>query len=242
MPDSLSPQWELVRRCPVCGSSRIEELLTQTGVYRLAELKTVYFQCKQCLVEFQNPRMHNMDDFYGKGFYRRMLGQSPARVSEEGVRRAATIIKFLQKRLSSVRSFLDFGSATGDLLDAVARTYGATVQGIEIDEKLAAYANAKGRNTTSYLCWEGYDLIAIVHTLEHLIWPTFRLQDLRERMVNGGYIYIEVPKGTYVDAHVISFSIGSLKHCAELAGFEVLETIEHNGDLILWGRCWHVPF
>jgi SAM-dependent methyltransferase len=228
-------EWELLSHCPVCESAFIEALPVQKGKYRLPELDTVYFKCESCFVEFQNPRLNNIDDFYSEGHYRNMLGQSIVRVSDEGQRRAERIIGFLAGRAQCVKSFLDFGSAAGDLIDLVGKTYNAESLGIEIDKKLAVYANAKGRHTTDRIIGSNYDLVAMAHTLEHLSWPTRRLQEIKKVMTPAGRIYIEVPNGTYVDAHVISFSTISLSRCAELAGFKVLELFEQAGDLVFWG-------
>lgn len=165
-----------------------------------------------------------------------MLQQNPIRVSDEQRRRALTVVPFIRQRLQSAYSLLDFGSATGDLIDVVHQAYEAQGRGVEMDAQLAEYANAKGRNTADQIVGTGYDLVTIIHTLEHLPYPTLTLCNLRKAMSTGGHIYIEVPKGTYVDSHVISFSANSLKRCAELAGFAVLEEIERDGDLIIWGR------
>lgn len=227
---------KLLSRCPVCDSTSIYKLPTQKGVYRLPELETVYFGCNSCSVEFQNPRPESMDSFYTGGRYRNMLQQSPSRVSDEQQRRAKRIIAFITDRLEDVRSFLDFGSATGDLMQVVRQQYGADILGVEIDGRLADYANSRGRHTVEEITGRDYDLVAIVHTLEHVVAPTEILKNVGSAMLRGGHIYIEVPKRAYVEAHVISFTEPSLRRCAELAGIEAVEVTEHDGDIILWGR------
>jgi hypothetical protein len=229
-------KWEYVSVCPVCESSDIYELPIQKGAYRLPELKTVYYGCRDCGVEFQNPRLENINEFYSSGAYRQMLLQIAGRASDEGRRRRASyVLAFVKKRLKAVHSFLDYGSAGGELIEEIKQAYSAQCMGVELDKQMADYANTKDRQTVSQLTGSGYDLVSIVHTLEHLPYPTLGLRNLRKVMTTESRIYIEVPKGTYIDAHVISFSSRSLQRCIELAGFGVLELAERDGDLTAWG-------
>lgn len=114
----------------------------------------------------------------------------------------------------------------------------ATLDVVEPSERwLPYYARHGIRRVAAFFPFDSpdrYDYIHMSHTLEHLIDLTGALNALRERLVDHGLLFVEVPNCTEEywsedtfdpDGHIHYFTADSLARFAVAAGFDVVRTI-----------------
>jgi SAM-dependent methyltransferase len=152
--------------------------------------------------------------------------------------RARNLRAFCSSFLGKVSRHLDIGSSAGALLQEFAGTYGCASVGIEPGEAYRKISRAHGLKVYGALdeLDEGqrnsFDLVSIIHVLEHLPDPVGYLRQLREMwMTPGGYLLVEVPNlfghHSVELSHLAIFSSHTLRQTLERAGFNVMKTTTH---------------
>lgn len=189
--------------CPICNSKLIV-LMKETGNNPLfstiiegfdlnVAVYSTYCRCLECGIIFQSPRMGEEDvlRFYSSGAYRRMT-ISEERADEDELYRARTDAELLKKIGISPNSHLDIGCSRGFFLDTV----GAAKQvGVEVNEEWTKLGSDKLQVFGKVQDVEKYDfdLVSLIHTLEHVFDPISMLDEALMRMRYDGHIMIEVP-------------------------------------------------
>ena len=162
-----------------------------------------------------------------------------------------TVLRALGHRLPrSRRTLLDLGAHVGRLM-CLARDYGWTVEGVELNPQTAAFAAAATglpvhQADATLLAEAGrrYDAVTFIDVLEHIPDPVMALRAARMVMAPGGWIAVKVPNGpvqlrkeivraavirgyraTVADnlVHVNHFAPRSLRMALEVAGFTDVE-------------------
>ena len=130
---------------------------------------------------------------------------------------------------------LDFGCGNGAFLRAFSRALpGWTLCGSEVSEKykqvVESIPGVERLYTGTIESLPGsFDLISLVHVIEHIPGPGNFLQALAAKLKPGGLLLIEVPNCEanpfilMVADHCSHFSVGTLARIASDAGFTVLE-------------------
>jgi len=130
---------------------------------------------------------------------------------------------------------LDFGCGNGAFLRAFSRALpGWTLCGSEVSEKykqvVEGIPGVERLYTGAIESLPGsFDLISLVHVIEHIPGPGNFLQALAAKLKPGGLLLIEVPNCEanpfilMVADHCSHFSVGTLARIASDAGFTVLE-------------------
>jgi SAM-dependent methyltransferase len=223
---------ETVQHCPLCGATQ-SELFD----YRLFHDQPVNNRlCEYCGLVYQSPRMteEELDRFYAYE-YRRLYqggeGPSPKDLAVQRAR-AGALFSFTQTDVKKVSYHLDIGSSAGLLLQRFQETYACQPVGIEPGEAYRAYAQAQELEV--YASLEElkvhrdirFDLISMVHVLEHIAAPVDYLVNLRTQLLTrSGVLLIEVPNlyahECFEVAHLVSYSSHSLKQTLNKAGFEI---------------------
>jgi len=127
---------------------------------------------------------------------------------------------------------LDVGCGTGGTLRAFAARGDWDLYGLEIDERNLPFVSAIPGFKRLYTCPAQqldlqFDLITMVHSLEHFPEPLGILSDLRSKVSPTGKLFIEVPNAAanpfeYVVAdHMIHFTAETLAALLDRAGFTV---------------------
>jgi SAM-dependent methyltransferase len=84
-----------------------------------------------------------------------------------------------------------------------------------------------------------YDVVLLVHVLEHLSSPTASLRHIREMLKSGGRLYIEVPNAgaphaapgyMFHFAHIYNFTSDTLRMLVEKAGFKTRQWLSPPED------------
>tara|TARA_Y100000310_G_scaffold276043_1_gene292916 strand:+ start:4022 stop:4990 length:969 start_codon:yes stop_codon:yes gene_type:complete len=160
------------------------------------------FVCSHCFLQFIDPPTHDLREFYREK-YRAQYDIDPARkltpeqrflVMRPLMRDAASRFKAAVPKGSSV---LEIGCSSGYFLDALGDGYDRF--GAEWNEEDAAFV----RDVGELPCEEGaltdiypgqqFTAIAALQVLEHQPDPVQFLKDCKERLIGGGYLYLELP-------------------------------------------------
>jgi len=212
-------QYEVPEVCPICESPGPFPLSGNVKKIRILGGQVTYVRCARCGGEFHGNMWtpETMDEWYSSGTYVKAAGDglSPERAQCAATRRVAIMqalgIKVLPR-------FLEFGSGEGYLLREVKRVYNSEVVGIEKDpnrrQAMAGTNDPEGQ----------FNVIAAMHSLEHVNKPLEVLRWLMTILAPGGLVLIEVPVTgmKYCESHCIAFTQDSLGIMTKLAGLKMI--------------------
>jgi SAM-dependent methyltransferase len=178
--------------------------------------------------------------FYERKYHR--LYQGGERPDEGDMKlqhgRAEALLAFAGPRLGKVARHLDIGSSAGLLLQRIRDEFGSQPVGIEPGNGYRAYAGRQGLRVYATLDelkageTEPFDLITMMHVLEHMPDPLAYLRELRESLLAPqGRVLIEVPNlyahDCFEIGHTVAFSPHTLAQILSQAGYEVLAARQH---------------
>lgn len=197
--------------CDFCGSTQSSLLfsgpdlsLKLPGVFKLVV-------CKQCGMIRQNPRpTSDTIRYYYNNAYEPYL---PAIAEEKSAWRRLNRQYGMSKRwrlISRRKSegrLLDIGCAAGNFLYEAYRHGNWLVQGVEPDEKMAAY----GRDYYGFDIFQGtfdayqapensFDVITMWNVLEHLHFPNQSLKKIHRLLKSDGLLVFSIPNTNSLDA------------------------------------------
>jgi 2-polyprenyl-3-methyl-5-hydroxy-6-metoxy-1,4-benzoquinol methylase len=152
--------------------------------------------------------------------------------------RAERTLSLVSELIPDIQRHLDIGSSTGALLKTFKDKYRCESIGIEPGEKYRKYSNDSGILTyTDIQALQRehpapFDLLSMMHVLEHLRNPIDDLIDLRKNLLSpDAYLLVEVPNlyehQALETAHLYAFSPRTLRYVLERAGFRILWTHTH---------------
>lgn len=218
--------------CPLCGNARSN--LFDRRTFRGKQVTNRI--CANCGLVFQSPRMTEgeLKAFY-QGEYRQLYqGNQEPGAKDLAVQRlrARALSEFLQ--LSGVRptTHLDSGCSAGLLLERLRDDFGCQPTGVEPGDAYRSHAQRRGLPVYASLdelepvaCTK-FDLISLIHVLEHLPDPLTYLTHLRQHFLSpDGWLLIEVPNlyahDCFEIAHLVSYSPRTLRQTVEKAGFAI---------------------
>jgi SAM-dependent methyltransferase len=152
--------------------------------------------------------------------------------------RARAILEMIQPHLPGVTRHLDVGSSSGALLQRIHEQYECASVGVEPGDSYRRFS--KSQDLQIYPSLDAlteaneapFDLISMLHVLEHVENPIHTLHSLRETtMEPGGYLLLEVPN--LIDheclelSHLYAFTRSTLRETVRQAGFQVLWSKAH---------------
>jgi len=153
--------------------------------------------------------------------------------SGKGAPRSERLMAALAKMLPIPRTgrMLDFGCGTGAALRNFANLRPEwELNGAELNAAaLPLLTQIRGFNRL-YTCTakeiaERFDLITMIHSLEHVLEPVQTLNDLRGRLGPTGHLFVQVPdcrRNPYdlvISDHLLHFTLDTLRFAGERAGF-----------------------
>lgn len=145
---------------------------------------------------------------------------------------------------------LDVGCGPGSLIELMkANRWEGT--GIELSPKYVRYAKSKqldvieGTLKEAKLGSESFDVVTMMHTLEHIPEPLLELQEAMRVLKTQGLLVVAVPNISSLMArisgaswewiapplHLYYFTPRTLRRMAEKAGFRVIKTMTAYGDV-----------
>lgn len=219
--------------CLLCGSDQIEFF---------ANVKSFGFPlnydlCGNCGLVFQSPDASQAadPDFYAETY--RQIYQSTEEPTAKDLwvqeRRALSLTKILNTlNIDPPADILDIGASTGVLLHAFQKAYGSAVIGVEPGDAYRRHAEAGG--ITMFASVEDllednparFDLISMIHVLEHLPDPIGMLRVIRTKLLKeSGILLLEVPNfyahESYELAHLACYTPHTLQMVLRQAGYHV---------------------
>lgn len=204
-------------------------------------------RCRGCglLRTWPPPDAATLTSLYGSGDYYNYRSMGAASVSA-WADRTREILDSLPRRPASA---LDVGAGEGHMVHAL-RQRGLAAEGVEPfpTGRQAArerYGIALFEAPPAY---RRFDLITLVHALEHVPDPVATLARLAELLEPKGLVFIEVPNAASVDmhrpsrrrelldlpVHLFHFAPPTLARVVEKAGLKTLELRLSNPDLLEW--------
>jgi SAM-dependent methyltransferase len=227
--------------CPLCGISPSRPW-SEEGDWRIV-------RCSGCglLITWPRPDDATLARFYGEESYyeSRTMGRGATAAWNQRARAILEAVRF------SPRSVLDFGAGEGHLVRAL-REMGIAAEGIDTSPSGRAAArrmydlelHAEG---SADLCGR-FQLVTLIHSLEHVAEPVGTLTELRAAVEPGGMVFIEVPHAGSVDmwwprrrreildlpVHLYHFVPATLVRVVERAGLRVVELRLSNPDILEW--------
>ena len=227
--------------CPLCGI-RPSRPWTRDGGWTVV-------RCSGCdlLITWPRPDDSTLAGIYGDQRY--YEGRSMGCCARAAwTQRARAILETLG---FSLRSVLDFGAGEGHLVNAL-REMGLAAEGIETSPFGRAVARRMydlelRAEVPADPCGQ-FQLVTLIHSLEHVADPVGTLTELRALVEPGGMVFIEVPHAGSVDIwwprrrreildlplHLYHFVPATLVRVVERAGLRVVEVRLSNPDILEW--------
>lgn len=234
-------------QCPVCKSANIDPLL-KVKDHSVSKEEYVIWQCRDCTLRFTQdvPDEDSIAPYYASPDYishsntsKGLLNQLYQNVRKLTLAQKANLVEHYTRQQGSL---LDIGAGIGAFL-SVMKQRGWAVRGIEPDE--GARTTAKElfgltlQEPSSLFDADGRrsDAITLWHVLEHIHRLHPYVARLKERLAEGGKIFIAVPNYTSGDAaayrnywaaydvprHLYHFSPQSIAVLMKAHGLRVIE-------------------
>jgi 2-polyprenyl-3-methyl-5-hydroxy-6-metoxy-1,4-benzoquinol methylase len=229
---------ELVTDCPLCGGSASAPF--DQRVFKSYPVSNVI--CRTCGLVFQSPRMTDADSqaFYEAEYrllYQGQEGPNPKDLAVQTAR-ARLALEFIGQSVSSATRVLDIGCSTGMLLQVFQSLRQAQVYGVEPGNTYRQYAQSIGLQVYASLDelqsagLPHFNLVTMMHVLEHLSDPVAYLQNLRTKFLDpDGWLLLEVPNlyahDCFEVAHLLSFSAHTMSQVVQKAGYRIIQLQAH---------------
>jgi SAM-dependent methyltransferase len=252
--------------CNLCGGDD-PEVLFSAGVAQRNRI----VRCRQCGLMYASPRYKLVDSkdyerYEAEGL---LLGVDADRdhpyrwrYDKERFQRQDynEVKRFLNERHPARGRLLEVGCSMGQLLDYF-RQDGWSVQGVDPWKEAALFTTQQMGIPCSPTTLEGarlssdtFDVVVMLHVIEHVENPTETLREVFRVLKPGGYAVIETPRydtlmfrlfgcrerSLSCDGHIYFFTTENLQRLCENAGFELVRQ-EYNGrSLSLHRSLWNL--
>jgi SAM-dependent methyltransferase len=239
-----------LRQCPACRSERVKHLdvmwQRRAGGGRFAAFMS---GCRRCGVVFVNPLppAAELNEYYGAGAeYAQKFTQragaraapsvaSRQRLSAEQAGKLEVLFGPVAAHLDVLHPppgsrVLDYGCGPGRLLDRL-QILGWDTYGIEPAVKVAFHRH---HELDAPPAEPTFSMVMLHHVLEHLLEPLDVLRALHRSTLDGGIIYVSVPRFDELPrhrdfdyvlnprGHIMAYTPASLEALFALAGFETI--------------------
>jgi SAM-dependent methyltransferase len=239
--------------CSICGEGTLEELGEYRGLRRVTSDCRPWPAggrigvCRSCGA-VQNPATEaflvDIDEIYRSyKIYHQAAGAEQAVFEQSSGLPASRSAKLLDTfrrcaNLKAIGRMLDVGCGNGATIRAFGRMApGWTKAGNEFDDKyraeVEAIPNTESLHVGSVEDVSGtFDVITMVHVLEHIVDPVALLKTLHTKLSPEGLLLIEVPHHPanpfelLIADHRTHFTVDSLPRALVAAGFEIVSVAE----------------
>jgi SAM-dependent methyltransferase len=193
--------------CPLCGCKK-------NNLYdRNKEWKIV--KCNDCDFCYTNPRPtpESLPGFYDAAYFKderhraKFFNEDGTSITK-GSENFSGRIQEIENFMSSRGKLLEIGAARGYFLQAM-RELGWDVRGVEISDDAVAFAqqhfgiNLFHGTIEQYDIENGFDVVCMYQTLEHVADPAYLVERSLELLTSGGLFVAEVPN---LDAFELKYS------------------------------------
>jgi 2-polyprenyl-3-methyl-5-hydroxy-6-metoxy-1,4-benzoquinol methylase len=242
---------ETIVSCPLCKHP-VSELFDQREFRGHPVINRI---CTSCGFVYQSPRMTQaeLDAFYADEYrqlYQGQEGPNPKDLATQKARANHLSTFFTEHGTRNTHhgtrntEHLDIGCSAGIFLRHFQKILGTHPTGIEPGKAYREYAQSQGLTVYASLeelpAGKRFDLISLMHVIEHLPDPVGYLRNLRENVIApDGWLLLETPNlyahDCFETAHLTAFSPHTFRQVVEMAGFRVVAFKAHGqprSDLI----------
>ena len=243
--------------CPLCCGSKMTTIANSDR----HDLGLLIVLCRRCAMAMVSPRPDAIwfSQFYRDHFWPLYVGSRFTDLDDMYVRdqcaeRSHQIWDAIEPILKfSPQNYLDVGCGQGAMLaEFRSRFPDAACDGIEPSVDAAKYCFARHGFQIKTRAWDSlgegdlpgpFDLVTIIHVLEHVLDPVVVLAQAVERLSDNGFIYVEVPdllsdrwsgKDFFHIAHVSYFHEISLRTLFLRCGLEVISVVRGAAEVWPW--------
>lgn len=233
--------------CVVCESDRWETVFTYTTPdkyeqwVRLRDIHRKWLWCNTCgmLQQHHNYDMSDLERIYTDGyrhpkFCGETISEAFERINLIPDNENSQRIEWLSK--TRFRTILDVGAGLGVFPAALCRL-GKKVKTTELNRDSRKFIKSLSIPCTKKPPREKFDMVSLVHVLEHFEDPYPILKDIKSNLKPDGKLFVEVPSAegfNYLEqdsddfnsCHCLSFSTLTLGKVLIKAGYEVLDMDE----------------
>lgn len=241
-----------IQRCHVCGGE-LSEFTNFTGFKLVSSdcqpitTPASLWICSQCATVQKGineewlacvEQVYQQYDVYSQAAGKEQRAFDAAKGDSSS--RSSRILEWIQNKssrhdLKLTGSLLDFGCGNGSFLGEFHKLFPEwRLTGLEMDDSnksaIESIPNATHRAGAIDSLLETYDLISMVHVLEHLVDPISFLVQLRKKLRPGGTLFIEVPNlmtspfDIFILDHCTHFTLETLRWTLWKSGFQVTDT------------------
>lgn len=236
-----------IQYCDLCGHARFDIVSERD---RLGKPLTTVI-CKRCglVTHSPLPSEEELAAYYARQYRREYHGEvqpSPRRVVRAW-KNGQRIFRQLAPHLSGGERILEVGAGIGCTVMIFAQ-HGFAAAGIEPNEGFNRFTRERlGADVTGGSLFElpatpSYDLVLLIHVIEHFRSPTKALRHIYAMLNDGGRLYVECPNlaapfatfpRLFHYAHVHNFTPDTLILLAQKCGFSVEKQFadEHDPNL-----------
>jgi len=175
-------------KCLICSSKNIYKF------HQSSDGSQIY-KCRNCKIQFMNPQC---SDEFLNNLYANYTKDEPS--SYEGLNQShLDCLLMIEKFCPSKGALLDIGSGNGNLI-SLAQKRGWVSTGYDVDcetvRKISAKINVKmycGKFEELNLDENSYDVITMLHVIEHLKNPIVYLNVIKKVLKQNGLLFIALP-------------------------------------------------
>lgn len=217
--------------CPICGSDTREQFVVLRPTERSEGHKIQWWMC-ECGMLYLSPCRQNLTEHYRNGYRTAIYGQEAPTERDIKIQRmrADYLVALLRDNipLSDIATHLDIGCSTGALMERIRYDYHCETTGVELTEAHVAYCRERGLTVLQeYPHGEEFDLVTMIHALEHLPHPVEYLKNIRST-----WLLVEVPNAeadpaAFLPDHTVAFYVNILARTIRQAGFDVVLSWKH---------------
>ncbi|MFX1257036.1 MAG: class I SAM-dependent methyltransferase, partial [Promethearchaeota archaeon] len=158
------------------------------------------------------------------------LGKIPEFNLEKRANRVYKLInKFYKHESRDKPKILDYGGASGYILKIFLNGFECAILDYQKWD-LNKDVKYRGKTLEDLNDFEKFDVILILHTLEHVINPKKFIQSIITHLTEHGILYIEIPLGCFYEwenlknplTHINFFSEESIYKCFDVCGLNIL--------------------
>ncbi len=232
---------DLKKICEICGSTNIRYYFSTSNAIKI-------YKCSNCKVQFMNPQY---SDEYLIDYYSHYTNEK-SEWEEELFHSHNFCLDIIEKYLNTKGSLFDIGCGYGHLL-IQAKKRGWQINGYDIDCKTTERVGKTidiellcGNFTKLNFSEESFDVITMLHVIEHLKNPQEYLQLIFKILKKDGIFFLALPnirsrsavfkfylekigmrkknRGSYYDTshHLWYFSQKSIRNCLTNSGFTII--------------------
>ncbi len=230
--------------CPLCGCDELETVSRKDR--RGSDLDTIL--CTRCgiVAHARIPEDAELRQYYERDYrldYHGELTPSPHRVLRAW-NNGQRIVQQLQPHLPAVGDVFEIGAGIGCTVKAFERA-GYRARGIEPNRGFLAYSREQLGTQVEVGEWTdlapvpAFDIVLLIHVIEHLRDPLRALSHLHRLLRVGGHFYVECPNfaaphaapgNQFHYAHLFNFTPSTLQMVAEACGFDLVRRFGSESD------------